>query len=243
MKRILATLLMVATLPLGVVAQQSSTAGVQVSSDPPGASVTLSGDAVVTGITPTFFTYPLIGEYKVKVNMRGFETYKSSVYLTGDSPTSIAVSLSPRTGFKAAVRSMFIPGWGQWYGEQKTKGLLFNVLFAGSVAAFVIADHNFGNKEDEYLKRLDDYNEAVNSGDGIDLTTRWNALAAAQKDAYDAENLRRVTIGSVAGIWGLCLLDALLFTPGQPAIVDIKGLAVEPSAGPDQFGITLVRRF
>jgi hypothetical protein len=47
----------------------------------------------------------------------------------------------------------------------------------------------------------------------------------------------------VAGVWGLNILDALLFTPRENAIFSVKGISVAPSTGADYAGITLSSRF
>ena len=46
------------------------------------------------------------------------------------------IRLSPKPRLKATVRSLFIPGWGQRYNDQKAKGYLLNALAIGAVLAY-----------------------------------------------------------------------------------------------------------
>ncbi|MBD3258818.1 PEGA domain-containing protein [candidate division GN15 bacterium] len=219
-------------------------AGVTINSSPPGAEVILEGDATVTAVTPTTIRYPLIGEYELKVRHKGYETYKSRVVLDPSKAMQLEVELSRKTGVKAAARSVFVPGWGQWYTDQKTKSFTFSMLFAGAVAGYFILDNRFQNKEDDYNLRLTEYDNAVTSGATFDeLERRREALLRAQEEAFDAEDHRRIAIGAVAGVWALNVLDALLFSPTQPSTFTVKGISVGPTADTQSFGLKFTHTF
>jgi hypothetical protein len=66
-------------------------------------------------------------------------------------------------------------------------------------------------------------------------------LVAAQRKAYDAENIRRLNIGLVAGLWSLSFLDALVF----PAKMEPQSasLQIRPVHGNDRAGLALAWRF
>ncbi|MFZ1684374.1 MAG: PEGA domain-containing protein, partial [Candidatus Zixiibacteriota bacterium] len=110
MKRTLTTLVLTLSLAAATSAQQTAQSGLTVRSNPDGAEVTLKGDAIVTGITPTTFHQFLVGSYTVIVKRHGYENYKTHVMLDPNQPASLDVRLSPRTRIKAAARSLFIPG-------------------------------------------------------------------------------------------------------------------------------------
>jgi len=239
------TIVGAALLLLAVAGVQAQTdSGLVVRSTPPGADVVLEGDAVVTGITPVTIRYPLVGEYRLTLKKYGYEDYHTNIVVDPTKQMQLAVELSRKTGAKAAVRSMFIPGWGQRYTDQKAKGFTFSVLFAGAVAAYFVADHNFDIKHDRYNRRLHEYDAAVDRGAGLtELESRLDALTRAQEDAFDAEDVRRISIGGVVGIWGLNVLDALLFSPRERATVTVEGLAISPKADSQGIGLTLSKAF
>lgn len=243
MKRILITVVWFACLPIAVCAQSVSSGSLTIVTTPPGAEVTLEGEALLSGISPITFSYPAIGEYKLKVTKYGFETYKTRLLLDPSKPQQVAVELSPKTAVKAALRSMVFPGWGQRYTDQKSKGFLFGACFTGAALVLLGTETKFQDRQDDYYNRLAEYDRAVARGATYEqLSVRYDALSAAQKKAYDAESGRRIAAGVVIGVWGLNVIDALLFSPNERATFSIKGLSVAPTAD-DGFRVTLSRAF
>lgn len=245
LKRIFTVILLGHVLfPLTLKAQDSTQGGLIVRSAPEGAEVVLTGDAVVAGVTPTFFQQGLVGQYKVEIKKYGYETYKTKVVLDPLRQMEISADLSRKTGFKAAVRSMVIPGWGQRYGDQKTKGVVFNLLAVGSVAAFLIADQDFDKKYDRFRDWEDTYDSSLAAGGSYaDLQRVHGELINAQQEAYDAEDTRRVSVGAVAGVWALSIIDALFFFPEEGGTFTVKGLTVKPTADTKSVGLTLSHNF
>ncbi len=221
-------------------AQGPDGAGVIVTSSPAGAEATLEGDLIVRGVTPARFSQMMIGNYKLTVRKDGYETYTGRVLIDPGQETRVDVQLSSKTRLKAAARSLVIPGWGQRYTDQKTKGFFFTFLAASSVAAFLIADEHFDDEEARYNRLVSQFDTTST------FAARENLLplvVEAQQDAYDAENLRRWSIGTVIGIWGLNLLDTFFFFPDQQAEITVKGLTITPQAAPDQLGLQLSKKF
>jgi hypothetical protein len=241
-KRIFAaSLIILFSLPIVVAAQTASGGGLMVRSSPDGAEATIEGDGVaVTGVTPTLFQHGLVGQYKLKVRRRGYETYTTDVVLDPGRQSELSVALTPKTRLKAAVRSTFIPGWGQRYSEQKTKGRIFNILAVGSLVAFLISDHEFDREFARYETSLARFDQAV--ADGASRPRLEQLLARLDSDqqrAYDAENARRIVIGSVIAVWGLSLLDALFLFPDVRSDVSIKGVSVSPTTQNGNVGLSL----
>jgi len=215
-----------------------------VRTSPPGAELVLDGETSISAVTPAVFRYPLIGEYRLTVKKHGFEQYETRLVLDPSQPTQLDIELTPRTGLRAAIRSIVLPGWGQYYGERKTKGFAFGVLFLGAATALLVTHDDFESKEDDYLARLADYDRAAASGSTYAELQRLHGLMAdAQEEAYDAENARRVAAGLTVGIWALNVVDALLFTPRDRATYSVKGISIEPSANSGTVGLTLTKAF
>jgi len=231
-------------LPAAVLAQGADEKGLVVRSDPQGALVELKGEATVTGITPTIFQYPFVGDYDLVIKQRGYENYHTRVFLDPARRIELDITLTPKTRFKAAVRSMVFPGWGQRYSDRKGRGLAFLILSVGASAAYLVADHNFNIKYDRYDRRLNEYDRAVAQGARHDdLVVLSSLLNDAQKEAFDMEDVRRFTIGAAAAIWGLNVLDALLSSPQHGGIVTVNDLTVTPTTDGLTFGLALSHSF
>lgn len=242
-KRLLSWLV-VCLAPTIVAAQETTTAGgLTVRSTPPGALVTVEGDVTVTGVTPTILQHRLAGNYDITIKKRLFETYKTSLALDPGRAQALDISLSPKTRIKGALRSLIIPGWGQWYSEQKGKGLLFSFLAVGSATAFLIAEDEFQMRYDRFEASVNAYDAARDTADFATLQKLEQQLQKDQADAYDAENVRRATIGVAAGVWALNLLDVLFFFPEDKSGVDIYGFNLAPTTGQETFGVKLSRNF
>ena len=134
MKRILTLITVVTLVGSGVHAQSGSGPTLTVNSNPPGAVVQLKGEATVTAISPARFNYPFIGEYKLTIKKHLYETYKTRVVFEPGRKMNLDVELTPKTRFKATVRSVFIPGWGQIYHGRTIKGYTFLTLFIATGA-------------------------------------------------------------------------------------------------------------
>jgi len=243
LKRILtigALSLLAATAVYG---QNDAGGSVTVVSDPPGAEVTLDGAVTVSGVTPAIFNQTLIGDYRLKISRHGYENYKTRLVIDPSKPMQFDVTLSRKTKFKAAIRSMVIPGWGQRYGDQKTKGYIFSFLAVGSVTAFLIADDDFRAKRDRYDDRLAEYDALKESGTYEQLAAFKPSLDQAQEDAYDAETWRRAAVGAVIGAWSISLLDAIFFFPEEHGTFSVKGLTIAPEAGADGVNLSISTKF
>jgi hypothetical protein len=188
----------------------AQSAGLIVNSNPSGAQVEVTGDAELSGTTPTRFQQRLIGQYTVTVKKSGYESRTTKVTLDPSRETTVDATLNPKTAFKAGLRSVFIPGWGQRYSERPTKGFLFTATTVLAGGAFLLADANFSDKFDE----LEDIRTRRANETNFERKQQLFELEkTAQDKAYDAENVRRVTIGVFAGVWALNVLDALFFFP------------------------------
>lgn len=242
-KRIFAISVVAGLLPM-LAAGQSVVGAVTVVSNPGGAEVTLKGDATVSGVTPTTFRQIFIGRYDLIVKKPGYETYKERIIIDPSKNQQFDVALSPKTALKAGLRSTFLPGWGQRYSGQPGKGWLFHALAASSIAAYFIVDHNFDIKYDKFVRRQAAYDAAVDAGASRDeLEGLLDDLKAAQDKAYDYEDYRRISIGTVVGVWGLSVLDALLFFPNNRSDVTVGGVSLDTGTESTPLGFTLSYRF
>jgi hypothetical protein len=242
-KRILKAILAAFVLPFLVKAQGSAEGDVTIRSLPEGAQVTLSGAVTVSGVTPARFQQLLIGDYKLTLKKYGYETYTGRMVLDPTKRMEVDVKLSPKTRFKAGIRSLVIPGWGQKYTEQNTKGILFAALALGSAAAYLAADHRFDDKLEIYQNKLRRYDSLYYNGAIEDLRRLKPELDAAQNDAYDAENIRRIAIGMTVAVWTLNMIDVLFFFPEERATFTVKGLAIHPTADFKTLGVQVAKAF
>ncbi len=243
MKKNIVAILATFLFPAAVAAQTGMTGDLTVRSNPQGASVKLEGGATVSGVTPARFRHLLIGDYELTLKKHGYETYRTTIELDPSKQMEMDIKLSPKTRFKTAVRSLFIPGWGQRYADKKAKGWMFTVLTAAAGVGYLIADDEYDYRYELFADLRDEFDSLSVEGNVEDLRRIYPDLVLAQEKAHDAETVRRVTIGIGVGIWALNVIDALFFFPEQKGTFTVKGLSLTPSADNENVGLTLSMEF
>ena len=217
--------------------------GLTVTSNPDGALVTLTGDAIITGVTPTKFQQTLIGLYKITIDRYGYERYNTKVVLDPSKQMEINIQLTPKTRFKSAVRSLVIPGWGQRYSNQKYKGLVYTFFATASVFGYFAADKDFDTKFNRFKETQAEYDALETSGSQTELEALLPRLLFEQDRAYDAENTRRVAIGAAIAVWSISILDALFFFPEEKGTFKVKNVTLTPQTNLQNVGLNLSYNF
>lgn len=181
-----------------------------ITTKPPGATVYLDGDFELVANTPARLPADISGRYKAKITRPGYETWKGELTFVPGSPNQIEIRLTSKTRFKAFVRSFFIPGWGQRYSGNTTRGTLIMSASVVSAASIIVTDRIYSTKSKEYDVALADFNNASS----IDEKNRLKLiLNSKQRDAYDAETNRNAAIAIGIAGWAFNILDALVFFP------------------------------
>ncbi len=219
---------------------QDSSSGLTVSTHPPGARVILAGDMTIKGLSPIGFPGELQGKYKLTVREDGYETYRQTLFLHPGRPMELTFSLKPKTRFKAALRSLIVPGWGQIYSGRTGKGVFFTILAAGTAGFYFIANDDFNEKLDDYNRINSRYK---NAGTEAEKAALYSLLGNAKQEAYDAESKRLIAIGGIIGLWGLNLIDALFFFPQEKGNVTVNSLTIKPNPNYGGAQIVFSHRF
>jgi hypothetical protein len=234
-KWILLLLVVILLLAISATARSQTSPIVSVTSKPSGATVVLSGDYTVAGITPTSFSQSLLGLYRIAAHHEGYETYHSTIVLSGREAVALDIKMVPKTRMRAAMRSLVVPGWGQNYVGSKTKGALLTIGTLATATAAGVMHLRYDNRRHDY----DDFNTIYNQTRSVEEREKMLAKRyALQKDAYDAERDRNTVLGVLVGIWAYNLLDAILFFPDYGLSVSGTNLGFYPD--PNLKGIRVV---
>lgn len=96
---------------------------------------------------------------------------------------------------KAMMRSLVMPGWGQIFAGEKTKGYILTSLGTISLGSMLYFIFNANQKQDAYLSEKDSY-----------------LIAERYNDYNNAYRLRNASIISFTVIWLYSQIDLLFFT-------------------------------
>jgi hypothetical protein len=181
-----------------------------IDSNPPGAFLTLEGEYRVSATTPCQIPDNIIGSYRLKARLPGYESWNGDILILPNQDNKFAVNLAPKTRIKASLRSLIIPGWGQYYSGQKTRSMIIGLGTIGAGVAALIADNDYRRKRDDYFDAKIDL---ANAHTQEEIDRLWTLTRSKNRDAYNAETTRNTLAGLAIGMWAYNVLDAMIFFP------------------------------
>jgi hypothetical protein len=216
-----------------------------INSNPPGAAITLDGEYKLTATTPCRLPETIVGKFTLRAVMPGYESWSGNIMIIPGQENHFSFGLSPKTRLKAALRSIFVPGWGQYYAGERKKGYTINVVTLGFGLGTLLADHDFRQKRDDYTQAQLDLENATSYADVQRLR---QLVIDKNREAYDAETLRNTFVYATAIMWTYNVLDAIIFFPDRKLYfhqesVPIKEAQIDPDIGPDKIGLKLTASF
>lgn len=207
-----------------------------VRSVPSGALVTLDGEYRWRGTTPWTLERDLEGTYRVSAEVRGYERWSRTLSFSPGDVRELEIQLDRKTALKAAVRSALVPGWGQRYNDQPTKGW---VLLSGAA----LAGGGLAWSHIVYSGRVDDFEDARDAylrEKNVDaLSGRREKMEREAEQADDAYTLRKGWLIGLGAVYAASVIDALFLSPGSSegsfslAPVADSPLALSVSGTPD----------
>lgn len=183
---------------------------ITISTNPSGATVYLRGEFDIVANTPATLPENISGRYQAKITRPGYETWKGDLTFIPGSANIIEIRLSQKTRIKAAARSIFIPGWGQVYSGNESRGYLITAGAVFTAVAVFQTDRRYDKKRADYDIARSNYYLASSAEDQIALKVISDEK---QNEAYKAETDRNTAMTIAAALWAYNVLDALIFFP------------------------------
>jgi hypothetical protein len=181
-----------------------------ISTKPSGATIYLKGEFDIVANTPAHLPMDISGRYKAKITRPGYETWKGELTFVPGSANDVEVALSAKSRYKASLRSIFVPGWGQIYSGNSRRGSMFLSAAVISGISIFVTNRRYENKNNDYNIALADFNAASSIEEKNRLRT---ILSDERKEAYDAETDRNMAIAIGIATWAFNIIDALVFFP------------------------------
>jgi len=125
------------------------------------------------------------------------------------------VRLSPQTRFKAGYRSLFFPGWGQIYGGNTFKGVVFSVVQVGLLVGTAVTSNDYNQSKDTADLALNNYER-------YPTEDNYRIYQQALNQSRDDYNTRNTMVAVTAGFWIYNILDAIIFFQPKAPQVEIK---------------------
>ncbi len=116
----------------------------------------------------------------------------------------------------AAMRSLSVPGWGQFYRGYKKKGYAFLGAAVATSGVLGLQYRNFRVARNRYNQtRIDHHvNQRYPNDDG----TRYTEWEARHREVKSSEKRVNVLLGVLSAIWILNLFDSAVFEPAPMSL-------------------------
>ncbi len=199
-------------------------------SQPTGCAVLLRNGELIEGRTPLSLARGLTGRYHVVAHQDGYERWRRTVVLDGISADTLWIKLRPKSPLMAGVRSLLVPGWGQFYGDHEEKGWVVGALGAAAGITALAYELRYADRVDEYEEAQDRYRAATTL---VEVEESYAAYRRAAERAEDAYKERRLWLLAGAAVWAINVADAVftLEGPSEGGWSGVAGLRVDGSGG------------
>ena len=175
-----------------------------------------------------------VGEHNLSVKPDGFyKIISKDVEFNSDENYKIEISYGYFTP-KYILYSMILPGLGQYSDNTEIKGIGF---FAGTLISAILYSSsvsNYNEKANRFNKAMYNYQRA---NDETSAQQYKNILDSSLNQLNDATKKKNLMLGITLGIYGLNLLDAILFHTSGSNIEILKIVKYNPTKS--QVGIKL----
>ena len=146
-------------------------------------------------------------------------------------------AVKPKTRFGAMMRSMFIPGAGQFYSDRKRWGytwLLSEIAIGGGIAFF---GTKYQTAFDEYNSTIDLYTNETD----VDMIEEYKNQAQVHHESMDnAATMAETLAYAAAGVWAANVLHAVITGPKTGDKTSDKELPIRLAYDPGS-GATMMK--
>jgi hypothetical protein len=176
----------------------------------PWARLALDGDQSVSGVAPLSVPGPLEGDFWLSASGPGLELQRGRVHLTLDETGSRITSYGSLPLRQTLLRSLTYPGLAQMRARQRTKGAVLATAATAGVGMALWAHNDFRGARDEgEALRL----RLENAVDPAEIDSLEEVVRAAGARERHLQNRRDLFINATGVLWGVSLIDALVFAP------------------------------
>jgi hypothetical protein len=179
-------------------------------SRPVGARVTLKGPQRLVGRTPLTLDREAAGRYRVTGSAPGFESWHRTLVIDVARTDTVWMALHRKSALLAGLRSTLLPGWGQFYDERPVHAWTMLLASSGAAATLVTAAV-------QYRDKLDLYEELARRYQASPTPQNLLIRDAAFEEQSRAFDFRRNMLITTTAVWGVNVLDALVFGPPRPS--------------------------
>lgn len=190
-------------------------------SNPPQAELRLDGALRLSGQSPLRLDEPLRGEFVLTAEKPGFVRQKARLVFPDNGGPAVPSGAGPVNGFGGLIRTLALPGIGQWSGGQPGQGAVLFASEALAVGMLLKSDADVRAGQSEYDLAVD----RLGRGDGSSLSDEDQvrlavAVARGQNLVDNARSSRKRWAYMAAAAWGYAVVDQAFLRGGLEVRAD-----------------------
>jgi TolB-like protein len=151
-----------------------------------------------------------VGDYKMEISKPGYVSTTISFTVKPGITKKLNPNLKAKTTGSAVIRSLFVPGLGQYYQDKKVRAWVYGVSFYGCLSAAFAYTAQYNDNVAEYN---DIYEQYMNAADEEDILRLGKEMHSAYDNINSSENMRNIFYGAAAGVWLWNIIDAAFLPP------------------------------
>ncbi|MDP2984127.1 MAG: DUF5683 domain-containing protein [Candidatus Latescibacter sp.] len=182
------------------------------------------------------------GIHTIAIARMGYETYREQANVSQSAPVNISPVLIPKTKRSVLMRSIFVPGTGQYYAEYKGKGVLISVLQIAAIAGVVGTTLSANTANTDYEDALTAYRSITQTEFAKFPDARIKVRNTYDK-ASQVSTVQLAVIGIAAAVYVWNLVDAAFTEPRVEMKPPSNAMHLEPRIESNECGISLAVRF
>jgi hypothetical protein len=175
----------------------------------PWARVVLEGEPSVAGLSPLRVPGPLAGNLWLYASGPGLEEQRGKVHVVLDENGSRIASYGAQPFRQTLTRAALYPGLAQLLRRERTEGITMATAATGALAFSLWAHNDYRDA----LGRRESAEAAVGAAPDSTLPAARETLRDAREEEGHLRDRRDLALGVAGAVWGVSLIDALLFRP------------------------------
>jgi len=174
--------------------------------------------------------YPLTyGQHSVNIYRPGYSSYGHTFVVNTSDPIRLEINLEQKSKFIATLLSFLVPGTGQIYSGNSTRGVIIGASFIGGIAGTYLLNNLYSDERKKFLQSQQLYENNI---DVNNMGSLYKKMMSTYENLDNLQNLTRILAGASAAIWLYGIFDAIFFFP------ELEYSGIRLSSSNDSIGIT-----
>lgn len=161
-------------------------------------------------------------EHNISLKHPTARNRSKDIYINPSGKKDLVFYLRPKKS--NAILLGAIPSASQWYKNQKIKGAIFSIAFAGATAYTILKNKEYQDLNAEYQNMKLTYNSIIDEEEALNY---GNLVEQKFEETKNVATIRDISLATTIGIYAYNLLDAILSKPKSGYQVSLEPIGFQ----------------